>query len=413
MKYSLSLHAIAGAKLRRYNAALRLLELKPFCAREIHVDAAGWSPEVAEALGDEDYLIVAGKFHAIVVAPEQASLPVIRPAHTFDGLVLADLYRRAAPQVANLTERAALVVRIAPKIDALKSARDLEHVQDVETVVRDTGGLMEAGRLQREGAEAIRAERDEACFDDDLRRRLVESAERYGDLRQELLEIPELHWNDARCFGTRLVDGGALVFRDLPRGKSLVAVRNVEPGQKQTRHYLALDRGGGPEAVFRLIDAKLLVVPHGDYRRKPARIDYLRACLLADCARKEQSNAKLVGLTEIGRDRLVKKLDGALPSQYWDLERYRAMLGEKRGVRELDAFVEKEGLAPLLALPAEDVTPGTAAALQCLLAAIEPRDVLRCRCYDPVGYHAVTDSWPEAYHEWAKDRIKKQISAAG
>src|SRR3989344_1300699 len=134
------------------------------CSSTRPLDRAGSSPEVAEALGDEDYLIVAGKFHAIVVAPEQASLPVIRPAHTFDGLVLADLYRRAAPPVANLTERAAPVVRIAPKIDALKSARDLEHVQDVETGVRDTGGLMEAGRLQREGAGAMRAERDAGSF---------------------------------------------------------------------------------------------------------------------------------------------------------------------------------------------------------------------------------------------------------
>lgn len=401
---------IRGAQLRLYNAALRYLGLPAICRREIRVDGAGWSPEVASALGDDDFLVIGRReMAAIIVSPDQARLPVIRPVHTFDGPLIGELYRSASAQVANLTKWSALVVRLAPGMDATKSARDLELVQNVRLEVFDTSGVIPAAAAQRELAKKIRDPDSDAWADPKIAE-VIPSAQRFGNLLHEAIEIlPTQLGGDVSCFGTRLVAGGAWVFR-LPKGKHLLVVREKEEGARPTSHYLALNLANGPEETLeRLRSAKLIDVPHDRYRKEWSdRVPYLRRCLLAATARDEHPKQQVAGLKDLDVTRLVDKLDGALPPQYHDLARYAAMLAAEHGrpgERELDSFVAENDLRALLSVPVDDSPPGTVAALESLLAAVEPRDLLRFRRGDPVGYHAAAKAWPKPFHDWAKQEI--------
>jgi len=405
-----------------YNAALEKLELQPVAEAGFRLDGAGWSPEVAKALADDDYLIVGGVFYGVIVTVAQRGIPIVRPAHTFDAVAVDEFFGRAPNQVAKITERTSLIVKVAANVDATRQARDLANIQHVTVSADDPIGLLSAAAFQRECDQKIRDETKEHWADADFRESFRASCARFGKLAHLQLDVPPQSISNIRSFGTRILGGSATawVFQDLPKGEYLVVVADAEPHEQSTDHYrvvASLDEA--EEVVDRLWRARLLDVPHERYRESwrqwPNRLDYLRRCLLAHAAKDEPASTKLHGLSEISRKRLEKRLGDKIPEAYWDLERYAAILAKnEEGVRALDAFVREKGLGTILAVPEEKNSPGTAAALQNFLARADQRILLRFRRFAPVAYHEAASLWPEHYHAWAKAEIsaKNEIEAA-
>ena len=90
--------------LERYNAALGAIGAPATARRHLHVDAAGFSPELAAELGDPLYLSRGAlRAHALIVAVEQLEAPLVHPGLGF----AADAYRRVTaahrPEISRIT----------------------------------------------------------------------------------------------------------------------------------------------------------------------------------------------------------------------------------------------------------------------------------------------------------------------
>ena len=67
--------------VERYKQALTGFGIKPPKTKKFRIDMAGFSPEIAAALGDEDYLDPNGvNRRFIILTPDQMDLPVVRTA---------------------------------------------------------------------------------------------------------------------------------------------------------------------------------------------------------------------------------------------------------------------------------------------------------------------------------------------
>jgi hypothetical protein len=407
-----NLHTITEAQRGFYNDALKKLGLPAVSLDRLQVDCMGWSPQVAEALAGEgipaDYLRVGGVQYAIIVSPQQAEAPVLMPAHSFDDACIRRFFDEASDQVPNLTERGAVLVTMARNIDNVDCARDLQQIEHISIEACDTAGVMAEARVQREGAAAIRKD-DAVVLDDSFRARLVLSAKQFGDLRHEALDIPKFSFGDVRSFYTALVAGGAWIFRDLPAGRVLTVVRECEQREKASTQYVTLSTlEERHQVLLRLHKAKLLDYSPAKYREASDRARRMRVAILAAAARDHCPEIELVSLDEIAWRRLSDRLAGKLPEAYGFLDRFASLILDKAKRDDAVKMARDDGLLPWLAEPSQEVTPGTAAALNSLLAAIAPEDVLRLRQFDRISYRRLRHEWPATYAAW----VDQQISLA-
>jgi hypothetical protein len=141
----------------RYREALRALGLPPTERRRFHVDAGGFSPEIAGDLGDPHYLR-SGVLHAhaVIVSAEQLRAPVVHPSLGF----AAEAYRRvtsaSATEIGRITLHEPILGEVRQVSTHLPEAHQLADLSSFELHFRTPGGLVQgAGRLEQMKAEFL------------------------------------------------------------------------------------------------------------------------------------------------------------------------------------------------------------------------------------------------------------------
>jgi hypothetical protein len=170
---------------RRYREGLQALGASSEGPPAFHLDAAGYSPEWAEALGDAFYL-GAGPLEAsgVLVTPAQLRGPVAHPGFGFAEAAWRRLAAGAAREIAELTLREALLVEAGPEGGGVSEPRALADPEALELRLRTPGGLIEGQRrLAERQREFLASER--LWLDDEF---LAELANLAGRVRG----LPEL-----------------------------------------------------------------------------------------------------------------------------------------------------------------------------------------------------------------------------
>jgi hypothetical protein len=166
----------------RYRAALQMLGSSPGSRSRFHIDAAGYSPEIAADLADPHYLR-SGVLHAyaVIVAAEQLRAPLIHPSLGFATAAFREVTRKASSEIARITLREPLVGEVRQASSHIATTQQLADLSDFELHFRTPGGLVRGARkLEEMKAEFLGSA--QRWLDDDFIREMAELASEVRDV---------------------------------------------------------------------------------------------------------------------------------------------------------------------------------------------------------------------------------------
>jgi hypothetical protein len=147
--------------VERYRTGLAALGVRAPERAVLHLDAAGFCPEVADALGDAFHLGAGAlEGHAVVVCLEQLGARLVHPGLGFGAVAFRSVTRGATREIGALTLREPLLLDFRSDAAPLADARALADVSALEVRARTPGGLVEGlARLEECQREFLASDR--------------------------------------------------------------------------------------------------------------------------------------------------------------------------------------------------------------------------------------------------------------
>lgn len=214
------LHLVA-----RYNKALEALRLAPTSLDSFHVDATGYSPEIAHERGDEHYLDPRGINRLfILLGPDQHDLPIIRAEFSAEQIVLRRFMEANRLAIETLTLNDAMFGEMENRILEVTGPADILAIRAVTFDVHSVEGTLEAAQKLEKTVARFEAE-PEAWRNTALMGEIVDGARHCGDIRRNGIIPSELEfpWPDVTwtshfggCYVVRGA-GRAYLFGDRER----------------------------------------------------------------------------------------------------------------------------------------------------------------------------------------------------
>ncbi|GIL02150.1 MAG: hypothetical protein BroJett030_20490 [Alphaproteobacteria bacterium] len=198
--------------VERYNLALTGFGLAPVELERFRIDMAGFSPEVAGALGDELYLDPNGvNRRFIILSPEQIGLPVVNTAFSNTEELLYQFFEKNAKAIYALTIKDVLYGEIEDSVFEVNDIDDLLSIEQVEFRVQTASNLLgKAGELQLLIEKLLK--QPDAWRDNELLNTMVEYARVTGDIRTNTLLPQEVVFRQKTYWTSHF--GGVYVFID-------------------------------------------------------------------------------------------------------------------------------------------------------------------------------------------------------
>lgn len=228
--------------IARYNAALTALGLKKTERDVISIDATGFSPEVAEEIGDPAYLDPDGvNRRFIILTPEQGSLPVTNINFSYTTDLVHAFFKENADALEVLTLKDVVYGEIDNSTYVIDDLEDILSIKRVEFIVRTADNLLQKAQQILRLVDRFREEHD-SWRNDALIDEILELAKATGDPRTNEL-VPRKTKFEQRSFWTRHF-GGIYVFHDEDDSGAVVIGEPDKPefalGQPGLKRYLPL-----------------------------------------------------------------------------------------------------------------------------------------------------------------------------
>jgi len=190
----------------RYNSALELLHGRPTALETFRIDQSGFSPEIAEELGDPLYLNPQGCNRMfILLTVEQAHLPLLDATFSCSRDIFKRFIADNRQALFGLTARDAVFGELEDSVYKITTLADITAIKRIRVKVRTPRKLVtKAHRLARR----IAAFHDsDTIWNNDTRlREMIDLAEAVGDVRTHPL-IPEITRYEHNDFFTTHLDG--------------------------------------------------------------------------------------------------------------------------------------------------------------------------------------------------------------
>lgn len=236
----------------RYNKAMKAFGLKPTSLTQFDIDRTGFSPQVADELGDSDYLDPNGvNRRFIILTPSQADLPVVHTAFSNTSQLMFEFMSRNARAINALTIKDVIFGEIEDSVAKVEDIEDLLSINQVEFRVLSAEDVLgKAGELQK-FVDRLKQE-PEAWRDDAMLERMVELAKVTGDIRENAL-VPDQVIFRHEAFWTSHF-GGIYVFID-PDTTTVIS-DPAAPGFRRSRPWQVSYLGiRDADRVFRFLAA--------------------------------------------------------------------------------------------------------------------------------------------------------------
>ena len=276
--------------IERYNKALVAFGLQPTKLASFEIDRTGFSPQIAEELGDYQYLDpneVNRRF--IILTPAQADLPVVHTAFSNTSQLVYEFFEKNARAINALTIKDVIYGEIEDSVSRVDDIEDLLSINQVEFRVLSAedvlGKAAELGKL----TDRLKQEPD-AWRDDAMLNRMVELAKICGDIRENAL-VPDQVIFRHNAFWTSHF-GGLYVFVD-PDMTTVISDPSA-PGFRRSRpwqvSYLSIHDA---DRVFDFLAATgRIELPRGSWIEPSNYLEH----------RAEMAIRALIGETEPKRD---------------------------------------------------------------------------------------------------------------
>ena len=196
--------------VERYKQALTGFGIKPPKTKKFRIDMAGFSPEIAAALGDEDYLDPNGvNRRFIILTPDQMDLPVVRTAFSNTEDLLYRFFEANARELLTITIKDVLFGEIEDSVYEVTDIDDLLSIEQVEFRVQTASDLLGQTAELRLLIDRLLKE-PEAWRDDKMLDQMVDYAKTTGDIRENALLPTEVVFRQDTYWTSHF--GGVYVF---------------------------------------------------------------------------------------------------------------------------------------------------------------------------------------------------------
>lgn len=172
----------------------------------------GFSPEVADELGDQDYLDpnrVNRRF--IILTPAQADLPVVHTSFSNTAALMHEFFNANSRAINAVTIKDALYGEIEDSVSVVEDIDDLLSINEVRFRVLSAEDMLGKATELRELVDRLKKV-PTAWADDAMLSRMVELAKVTGDIRQNALVPNELVFRHEAFWANHF--GGVYVFLD-------------------------------------------------------------------------------------------------------------------------------------------------------------------------------------------------------
>jgi hypothetical protein len=236
--------------IERYNKALKAFGLKPTRLKSFEIDRTGFSPQVAEELGDLQYLDpneVNRRF--IILTPAQADLPVVHTAFSNTSQLMFEFYSSNRRVIDALTIKDVIYGEIEDSVSRVEDIEDLLSINQVEFRVLSAEDVLgKAGEL---GTLVDRLRQEpEAWRDTAMLERMVDLARVTGDIRENKLVPDRVIFRHDAFWTTHF--GGIYVFID--KDTTTVISDPAAPGFRRSRPWQVSYLGiRDAERIFRFL----------------------------------------------------------------------------------------------------------------------------------------------------------------
>ncbi len=236
--------------IARYNKALSGFGLRPTALSSFQIDMTGFSPEIADELGDRDYLDpnrVNRRF--VIMTPAQEELPVVHTSFSNTAALMHEFFSANARAINAVTIRDALYGEIEDSVSVVNDIEDLLSINEVRFRVMSAEDMLGKAAELRALVDRLKTVPN-AWADDDLLNRMVELAKLTGDIRENALVPDKLVFRHNAFWANHF--GGVYIFLD-DKTTTVICDPSV-PGFRRSRpwqvSYISLS---DPQRIFEFL----------------------------------------------------------------------------------------------------------------------------------------------------------------
>jgi hypothetical protein len=283
--------------IERYNKALKAFGFKPTKLKKFDIDRTGFSPQIAEELGDYQYLDpnqIDRRF--ILLTPAQAELPVVHTAFSNTSQLMFEFFSKNARAIDALTIKDVIYGEIDDSVSHIEDIEDLLSINQVEFKVLSAedvlGKAAELGTL----ADRLRQEPD-AWRDNVMLVRMVELAKVCGDIRENALVPDQVIFRHNAYWTSHF--GGLYVFVD--SGITTVISNPTAPGFRRSRpwqvSYLSINDA---DRVFSfLAESGRIELPRASWIENSGYLEHRADMAIRNLIRESEPKRDLRGVDKV------------------------------------------------------------------------------------------------------------------
>ncbi|WP_281980977.1 DUF6638 family protein [Thalassorhabdomicrobium marinisediminis] len=395
---------VSPVLVERYNRALLRLTGQSTALTDFHIDISGFSPEVAEDLGDPLYLNYHGvNRQFILLTTEQKTAPLLEAQFSTSRSILRRFIEANEPQLFALTARDAVAGELVNSVYALDTPARLFDLGQV-TVEADTtdGAVALAGKLAAKIDRFLHE--GDAWHDDVLIADMITLAKETGDITRHPLTLERMRFEQRNFWTAHL--GGLYLFRDVPHPAVITMGDKAALGELPVEAVLgAQDRS----AIAQFLSVNDLVEPIVEARGIDSaailrqKMDFIVADLAASLG------ADLSQATRRDLRRLARQFHDKLPDAWHGLAALLRWAEEGGPWPRIDS----EHPAYFHTLRAKDHRD--ADLVNMLLAELTPRDVRQLFICHKAAFYRAYAGWPEAKKDYVAEFLANeyQVDKAG
>ncbi|QTA88944.1 Uncharacterized protein dnm_049910 [Desulfonema magnum] len=387
--------------VNRYNACLEDIGIEPTRLRFFSIDGIGWSPEVAAEKRDNFYLSHGGANQfAIILTPKQYKKPVYFPFYSFTRNLMKKIFDEYMRQIVDITGQTAIWLDIDQELSHYLNPLDLLMVDSIVVHVFTVNDIIQAAEKQRELTRRFMSTDD--WFDSELRGQIIESAKAHGDLRFRSVVIPDIPFNDTRCFYTMAFDG-IYLFRDvLQHEKSMLILENEELIKEFGEDMGGIFSVSASVLPTRLIFEGLARFDMRYYHKNPDALDIKRECMFVDILSEHYPELRYDKLNMGQKKKFVRQLKHYLPKEFFELERLARQIRSGQVPRENLSYK----MIKILMYPNPDLPLSVQDVLWQLITETEPLDIVSLYTYNKSRFFSLYEEWPRTKRNWAVELLR-------
>ena len=402
--YRSELIPINGKLVERYNQCLVKLGFTETKLTSFFIDGIGWSPEIAEEKDDAHYLNNGeANPHCILITPLQKGLPVYNPFHSYDRELMKLVFKTHEEKINSITRDSAICVDFDQNIDVFYEPLDVLRYTDVAVSFRLINDLDKAKEEQLQLVELFN--KDNNFIDETVHQKLLDSAKKYGDLRDRDLTLEPVRFI-TDSFYTKAF-GGVYLLRNFI---SPILIFENEEAYKEaiqdTSQDVLMYHISHDELITQLKDHIIIEFDvDSDFTLK--RHERIKKYILSEHF--EETNHPVNAILE---DKMLfksylNKVDITTRKKVMSFDRY---LDKQKTNKQLSVkdHVDKE-MYFALHTPHSSLRANHQDLIWKLLVNIAPKDVLFLYWYDKEEFYKQYKTWNDSMKEWVIETINKNI----